>query len=741
MSSSAFSFLALFLFATAASAQQPGSGTVSGVVTDQNGLPLPRAEVRVLDPAGAETSHTFADETGRFRLTTPSAASGTCRVAASLTGFQPATVPCESSTLRLVLNVAPIHETVVVTATKTEAPASQVGASVTAFTAEDLERRQLPLVADLLRSSPGAMMIRTGAPGAVTSLFVRGGESNYNKVLLDGIPLNEPGGTFNFSNVTTEGLERVEIVRGAQSALFGSDAMASVIQLVTKRADRRDSQPHFSALFEGGSFGSVHGNGTVSGATGRMDYLAGAAGSTTDNQAPNNNYDNTTVFANVGVAMTDTATLRFIGRGEFERVGTPGQTAFGRPDLDAFFKRHDGVVGLSFDQQLNPMFRQRMTYSVSLSNQQSTNLIADPPYTPTFGNLRAPFQFSDFRFDSLTALQRHHASYQADWKLANDAAHGSQMLTLLADWDGERAELTDRLASTVTSPSRDNFGWSIEHQALWPRVFVTVGGRVEKNENFGTAAVPRGAVAVVLHDGNRRFGSTTVHANAGLGIKEPTVLQSFSLSPYFLGNPDLSPERSRTVEAGVEQRLAMDRVKVSATWFDNEYRNLINTRVTNPATFASQFFNIGLTQARGLETAVEVAPHKYVNGRFGYTYLDSIIVDSTSPASAVLKSGQSLFRRPKHSGYAGVTWHDSRLTVDLDGVFVGSYVDSDFSSLAPAILVGGNYSAWDARFAYKLTSKLSATAAIDNMANASYMQPLGYPALERAFRAGLRVGF
>src|SRR5439155_14660683 len=126
---------------------------------------------------------------------------------------------------------------VVVTATRTETPSDHVGAAVTAFTATDLARRRTPTVAELLRSTPGAMIVRTGGIGAVTSLFVRGGESNHNKVLLDGIPLNEPGGAFNFSNVMTDDLERVEIVRGAQSALFGSDAMASVVQLFTKRAD------------------------------------------------------------------------------------------------------------------------------------------------------------------------------------------------------------------------------------------------------------------------------------------------------------------------------------------------------------------------------------------------------------------------------------------------------------------------------------------------------------------------
>ena len=737
MSTSARSFLALCLLVSLPSSAR-AADSVSGIVVDQQGQPLPRADVRALDPTGAETARVFADEGGRFRIATPSA---DCRVAASLTGFEPASAACSETPLRLTLNVGPIAETVVVTATRTEAPASQVGASVTTFTRDDLERRQLPLVSELLRTSPGAMVVRAGAPGAVTSLFVRGGESNYNKVLLDGIPLNEPGGTFNFGNLTTEGLERVEIVRGAQSALFGSDAMASVVQLFTKRADRRDSTPHVAGLFEGGSFGTVRGDASVSGAAGAADYMIGAAGSATDNQVPNNHFDNTTVFANVGVMLNNTATLRVIGRGEFEKAGTPGQTAFGRPDLDASFKRHDGVVGASFDQRLTSSFRQRAAYSVSISNYESVDLVADPPYTPTFGSLRAPFAFSDFTFDSLTKLQRHHASYQADWTIANSAAHGNHTLTLLADWDGERAELDDRLANTTTSPSRDNVGWSVEHQALWRRVFVTVGGRIEKNANFGTAAVPRGAVAVVVHDagGNATvFGATTVHANAGLGIKEPTVLQSFSLSPFFLGNPDLSPERARTAEVGIEQRLLADRLKVSATFFDNRYRNLISTASIGPGR--SQYFNIGLTQARGVEAGIEVAPHRYVHARVGYTYLDGRIIDSTSPSSAVLKSGQQLFRRPKHSGYAGITWHDARLTADLEGSYVGAYVDSDFT-FTPAMLVGGDYSSWNARFAYKLTSKLSATAAVDNLTNAHYMQPLGYPALERAWRAGLRVGF
>jgi vitamin B12 transporter len=726
----------LFAGATAASA----ADAVSGIVVDQSGRPIPRASVTAFDGKGTETASVFADESGHFRITIPDAGTSGCRLTVSLTGFEPSRASCAADE-RIVLGVAPIEETVVVTATRTEAPATQVGSSMTVFTADDIAHRQAPLVADLLRSSPGAMVVRTGGPGGVTSLFVRGGESSYNKVLLDGIPLNEPGGTFNFSNVTSEGLERIEIVRGAQSALFGSDAMSSVVQMFTRRGDQRDGRPHVSASVEGGTYGTVRGDGLVSGASGRVDYALGAARSSTNNRVPNNDFDNTTLFGNLGISLSDTATLRVVSRGELEQTGTPGATAFGRPDLDAFFKRHDGVAGVSFDEQVSPFFRQRAAYSLSASSQQSTNLILDPPYTPTFEGRQAPFQFSDFRFDSLTTLRRYHASYQADWQLTNDATRGHQLLTLLADWDGERADLQDRLAATLTSPSRDNFGWSVQHQALWRRTSITLGGRVEHNENFGTAAVPRGSIAVVLHQGTGSVGETTAHANAGLGIKEPTLLQSFSPSPFFHGTPDLQPERSRTVEAGLDQRMANDRAKIDVTWFDNRYKNLIGLRTTNPATFEASYFNIGLTSARGLEWALEVAPTPALRARAGYTFLDSDVIDSTSPTNVVLKSGQTLFRRPRHSGYAGVSWHYGRLTSDLNGVFLGSYVDSDFASLQPPLVSNPGYTTWDARFSFKLLSQLSVIAAIDNLANADYMEPLGYPALQRAVRVGLRAGF
>jgi len=184
-----------------------GPASLTGVVVDRAGQPLPRAHVRVT--TGSTSASTFSASDGTFRVDAD-ALSG-CTAEASLEGFTTATADCASGQVRLTLDVAPVAEHIVVSATRTDAPASQVATSATVFDRADLERRQFPMLGDLLRAAPGTTVVATGAPGGVTSLFVRGGESNYTKVLLDGVPLNEPGGAFNLNDVTTENLERVEL--------------------------------------------------------------------------------------------------------------------------------------------------------------------------------------------------------------------------------------------------------------------------------------------------------------------------------------------------------------------------------------------------------------------------------------------------------------------------------------------------------------------------------------------------
>lgn len=703
----------------------------TGVVVDQSGQPLNRALVRVADAPGG----VFTNERGQFEIATPG---GACRVEASLSGFTAASEPCGTAAMRIVLAVAPIRETTIVTATRTEAPASQVGASATVFSEADLETRQKPLMADLLIGTPGAMLVRSGQPGTVTSLFVRGGESDYNKILLDGVPLNEPGGTFFLSNLTTENLERVEIVRGAYSSLFGSDAMGSVIQLFTKRGDRSRLHPRVNAQIDGGTYGTLHTTAGVSGGAGRLDYSFGAARFDTDNRVPNAGFTNITISANAGVAVTPTAMLRFIARAERGHTGTPGPTAFGRPDLDAFSDRDDADVAATFDQLLGRV-RQRASYSRAGSRQQSTNLIVDPPFRAVFQGHVATRLSTDFRGDTVNTLTRHHAGYQADVRLASGPA-GDHLLTLLADWDGERADATNRLTPSRTVNRRDNFGFSAQQQMLWPRVFVTLGGRVERNDSFGTEAVPRGTVVYVLRQSTADLGETRVKASAGVGIKEPTMIESFSPSPFFRGNPNLKPERSRSAEVGIAQRFARDRAKVELTYFHNRFKDVI-TLISNLATSEGQFENVGTTRARGIELGAEARPVAAVQLRAGYSLVDSKVLASERPNDVLFGLGRPLVRRPRHSGSIGATLVWRRASVDVNGAFIGSFADTDSGLFSPSFTENPGHHTWDARIAWKLTAQLTGLLAIDNLTNQDYSEPLGYQPLLRAVRAGVRIGF
>lgn len=711
-------------------AQQPA---IAGQVVDTQDGAIPRVFVRLLDAAGTLRAAALTDDRGRF--TFDQRCEG-CRIQAALTGFLTATVPAGPAP-RLVLEPAPVQESVVVTATRDAAPTSQVGSSVTVFDAAAIERRGTPLVADLLRSAPGVTVVRTGGVGNVTSMFVRGGESSYNKVLLDGVPINEPGGTFNFGNLTTGHLERIELVRGAQSALFGSDAMSSVVQLFTRRGEPGATRPVIDLGWEGGSYDTQRAAATIAGGAGGFDYAVGVSRFDTANRSPNNDFDNTTVTWNAGTDLGRGLALRLIGRLEDQRVGTPGTTAFGAADLDAFFDRRDVTTGVTLEHRAAAL-KQRGTYAYTRTSQTSTNLIADPPYTPLFPGQTAQFDAFDFLFDSHNVIARHHASYQADWR--QDGA-ATQFVTALVDYDGERATLDNRLAGTVVKASRDNVGVSGQYQVVFDRAAIVGGLRLEHNESFGTAVAPRLSLAVTLADGRGTWGRTLLKANAGRGVKEPTILQSFSPSPFFLGNPDLEPEIAVTADVGVEQRLFDDRLRVEAVWFDNRYRNQISTRTTNPATFEAQYFNIGRTHARGLEFVADVVPAPGWHARAGYTFLDSEIVESTSNFSPVFAEGQWAFRRPRHSGFIDAGWTGARASVSVFGLIVGRRVDSDFGTFDPGFMELPRYAVWTVAGSYRVQAPIEIYARVENLTDADYMEPVGYLTWGRTAHAGIRLRF
>jgi outer membrane cobalamin receptor len=729
------SVLLLLALPTLAVAQTPLRGQVLSTL----GTPLARVAITLINADRTLVTTTLTNGQGEFVF---DRACQKCRAQAVLAGFTAATVDLEPGVdAKITLALAPVRESMVVTATRNDAPTGQLAASVTVFDRDAIERRGDALVGDLLRQAPGAAVVQNGGQGNVTSLFVRGGENSYTKVLLDGIALNEPGGAFNFGGLSAGHLDRVEFVRGAQSALFGSDAMAGVLQLVSRRGVA-GTGPSINAEFGGGGNGTGRGSASVSGGNSRWDYSLYGGRYETDNRAPNNHFDLNTVSFTGGGRLSRNITMRAVGRWEDGRAGAPGQTAFGRPDMDAFFTQSQLVGGLSFEQHVTSRFTHRLTYSLARSRQESTNLEFDAPYTPSYQGRVAPFEFYDFTYDTSSTFRRHQAGYQADIRLTHGGAlAGAEFFTLAFDWDGERATLVDRMLNESISPSRDNFGATLQHQHVNRWFALTTGVRAEHNEHFGDAVVPRVSAAIFVRPGGGTFGATKLKGNFGRGIKEPTMRQSFSLSPFDMGNPDLEAERARTFDAGLEQRLFDDRVKVEAVWFENRFDNQISTRTISFAPYQARYFNVGRTKARGTEIVVEIVPATGLHLMANHTFTDSEIVDASSEFSEALAAGQWAIRRPRHAAQVQASYERGRWSLDAAGSYVGRRNDSDFSSLLPPITFAEGYWLWRAQGQARITGAATAYLRVENLTDKDYMEPLGYPAWRRTVQAGVRLRF
>ena len=688
---------------------------IAGTVLDPDRATVPRATVRLLKPDGAEVERTLTDSLGRFEFN--HSCSRECRIEVRITGFQTQTQPADQKVI--VLGLAPVQEKVVVTATRTETPIEQIGAGVTVITGEQIEQQQQLLAADVLRQVPGLTVIRSGGLGTFTSVFSRGGESDYNKILLDGIPLNEPGGRFEFGSLAADDLDRIEIVRGPQSALFGSDAMASVIQLFSRRGEPEGARPHVALDFDAGKFRTLHGGADLNGAIHGFDYDLSYDRLNTDNEIPNSDFRDSTGAANFGFNLGQHTQLRWISRGDSTFAGTPGQIVFQPADLDAFFRKADGYTGFSITNQTTSLWDQRVTYTFARSRQRSL----DPDLASAF----------------LSDTRRHHLDYQSNLRMGTpDQRWGQHLFTFAFDWDREKGLLNDFFDPAIRA-KRDNFGGTFQYQAAFGRVFLTNGVRVDDNGSFGRTVIPRSSIAYLLRQASGVLGVTKLKFNFGLGIKEPDFTESFSPSPFFLGNPNLRPERARSFDFGIEQRLWNNRARLEINWFDNRFKNLIEFIATSPTT--GSFTNIDSTKAQGAELIVETAPLKGFKFTAGYTYLNAEITKSEKPTDPLVGVGKGLLRRPRHSGSAGIVWDWRRLTLSSHAEYVGRRADSDFDFQNPPLTSEGSYTNWHLAWSVRVTKNFSYVGTVDNLLDQKYTEALGFPALRISYRTGARFNF
>jgi vitamin B12 transporter len=718
--------LSLFLVAAPATA-----GSLVGSARTVVGTPLPQVVLSVEGPAASTL--VVAGPEGRFHVDSlpPGDYTVSARVPGLvLQGAPTAHVDDGEAHIDVVFTPAPVREHIVVAATRGEAPLSALGVTVTVLDGDRIADRELSDFAHVLQDVPGVAVARAGGVGLQSSAFVRGGESNFARVLVDGIPVNEPGGFFNFGSQLPLELERVEVVRGAASSLYGTDALAGVVQLVTRTAGPSEGTD-VRGEAEGGTFSWRRYGGGTSGRHGAFDWNLGVTRLDTENQQPNGDFGETAGAASLGARLGDRSLLRFVLRGEDTSAGTPGPTGFGRPDLDARFDTTSLVVGGDWRFMTGAASHQ-VRLGFARSDQLSRNPLDSGTYTPTDGERVGAYPISDvpdpagFQND----VRRLSAGYEVE-------AHAGRanLVTAGVDVEHESGAVGSRPEGLIT-PARTNAGAYVQDQVVvGAGLFVTVGARVERNDNFGTRVVPRAAVA--WRAASTASSSTTVRASAGAGIKEPSFFQSFGASFYALGNPDLAPERSRTYDLGVEQRLGGDRLRAEATVFHHDYLDQIAYHLVDPTTYQGTYVNLGKTRARGRERACDAAPTPRLRLGASYTLLDGEVLVSSSDFDPVYAAGQPLLRRPRHQGSVWARADLGRLTLGANVVAVGRRTDSDFVGLG--LTENSGYTRLDARAHLRLGAALELFVAGENLLDARYQEVLGYPALGRSVRVGVRL--
>jgi vitamin B12 transporter len=573
-------------------------------------------------------------------------------------------------------------------------------------------------------------VVRSGGQGSLTSLFVRGGESDYTKVLVDGIPLNQPGGAVDLSFLSTSGVERIEVVRGPQSALYGSDAASSVIQIFTRRGSS-ETPIGVDAFIQGGSFKTISGGAGANGSLGNFSYNLEGTRLETDNSQPNNFFRGSSYASRLGYQISERSQLDFIARGERSRAGVPGPVAFGRPDLEEGYRKRDSLAALTWRHQWRPHWQQRISLSQAHLNQFSYDPVDSGPFTPAFGGRTAPFETYDFPFSFLADTRRLNMNYQSEFLLQN------HLLTAGVDYERQRGTVGD------TTASRDNGGLYLQDQ-FFPlrRLALTGGARVEQHQGFGLFVSPRVSSAYLLRDAapGAIWGHTRLKANFGLGFKEPTFVESFSKNVYFEGNPDLRPEKTRSFESGVEQAWADNRVRAEVNFFHSNFRDQIEFLVTDYQTWAGSFFNLGESQAWGAEHLIELSLGQKVRVRGAYTFLQSRILRSEAAFHPVLNEGAPLLRRPKHSGTATVLWQPGRWSVNSSLFLVGKRADSDFY-YGLDLYGTDSYANWIASCSYRLSPNLEWYFMGQNLLNQRYFEVAGYPSLGLGVHSGVRFRF
>jgi vitamin B12 transporter len=627
----------------------------------------------------------------------------------------------------------------VVTASPTPRSAEAVASHVTVLEGAALRALGLTTAADALRDAAGVDVVRSGSFGAVTSVFMRGGESDYTLVMVDGVQVNQAGGGFDLASLSLDNVERIEIVRGPASALYGSDAVAGVIHVIT-RTGQGPTQGRASV--ETGSYREPRGE-FVDGVRWSADLWGGgqAAGYSlslsrdeTDGLLDFNNRHLGTVLAGTARFAPDTRTrvdlsLRLSER----RYHFPTDGSGGVVDVNAFTFSDEALGHLGVTRRL--WDRLELEARLGLYESDGGTDDAQDGAADTLGF---------YGFTSLDHFRRASAEARAHLRL------GGAVLTGGAELEQERQRSFSESLSEF-GPSNGRSESERENRALFLHgtgeaggVAFNAGGRLEDNERFGIVATWQAGVTALVPG----TGGVRVRAATGRALKEPTFFENFATG-FALGNPDLDPETSLSWEVGLERSVLRDAATVRATYFSQSFRDLIQYTFAPPLPTDPNFFNVAAARSRGVEldVAVRVAS---VQAGAAWTWLDTEVTDAgfDSGPGATFVEGGALLRRPTHAG----SLH-AQAPVGARGraytrvSFVGARADRDFGTFPATAVELPRHALWALGGEWRLSTagagrpEASLSVRAENLLDRRYEEALGFSAPGRQLFVGLSVGF
>jgi vitamin B12 transporter len=615
----------------------------------------------------------------------------------------------------------------VVSPTTSVTPSEQSASSVTVITADDIAAQQRLTVPDALAAVPGLNVVQTGGPGGQTSVFIRGTNSNHVKVLIDGIDMSDPSNpnaAFDFGQLLTGDIERIEVLRGPQSGLYGSDAIGGVISITTKSGS---GPPKVTLSTEGGSFGTTNERASLSGSQANFNYVFNVQhfqsiatpvtpsyDLTPGEQANPNFYNNWTYSTKLGYNVTDNLAVNVVGR------YTDSNLRFTGDDFNDFFPLSfaEPVQSTQLDHQFygrgevvwSPVAGFKNFFGVNYTNSWSWNFDPNPDNFVTNPLIVPPAVNLGTRIDY---------NYRGELQVAP-----GQLLLFGAEDQNEtlRTNSTSFVDSSgneifflSNAERRNDAGWLELQSQLTQQFYLVSNIRYDANEDFGDHTTFRIAPVYLV-----QTTGTKLMASYGTGFKAPPLEELFvNIPDQFVANPNLKPEESAGWDVGFEQPIANDSVRFGSTYFRNDLKNLIQDVVTSGGLFTP--VNVGVASTFGTENFAAWQVNKYLNLRADYTY--TVAKDDIT--------GQQLLRRPKNKASLTANWlATDRLLITSTLLYVGPWWDFARQTEPPdginPLVKAPGFTTVNLAANYALRDDVTLFARIDNLFNKQYEDPAGF---------------